>query len=577
MPIYPKSFVQRLREEIPVSHIIGKRLTLKKKGKEFEACCPFHQEKTPSFFVNDQKGFYHCFGCSAHGDSITFLMEHDRLSYPQAIELLAREAGVPLPEVSPEMEQEEKRRQSLQEVVEMACQWFQEQLQLSHGQAARDYLRSRGLTEATLRQFRLGYSPEDRYALKHFLKNEGVEEAQMLEAGLIIKPEDGRPAYDRFRDRVIFPIADRHGEIIAFGGRLMVKSETAPKYLNSPETPLFHKGQLLYNWHHAKIALRDDLPIIVAEGYMDVIALHQHGFPGAVAPLGTALTETHLKGLWRYQDAPVLCLDGDAAGQRAMWRSAELALPLLQPGKTLRFLMLPEGQDPDDFLRDRGTEAFRQQLEHTVPLSQMLYETVTTRHGAATPEQRAAAEAELTQLCNRIRHESVQHHFRQYFREQRYAQSGAVGNHKPWRGTPAQMPAPPSAPSRSEAILQCQRQLLKLLILNPSLLQQGEITATLERMPITEESLAAIQHQLLEQGVAESPETEALRENSQVRIPKQAQAHPQLVWQQLVDGLTLAQLEEEILGLKHEVTEASLQQIQALQAEKEAILQRQYL
>ena len=574
--MYPKSFIQRLRDEFPVSQIVGARVPLKKKGREFEACCPFHQEKSPSFFVNDQKGFYHCFGCSEHGDSIKFIMEYDKLSYPQAIESLAREVGIPLPEISPEAEAQEQKRQSLTTVVALAADWFQQQLQLAHGQAARDYLMGRGLSDETIKHFKLGYAPNDRNALKEYLLSQNAKESQLIETGLLIQLEDrSRPSYDRFRGRIMFPITDRQGEVIAFGGRLMAKSDTAPKYLNSPETPLFHKGHVLYNWKNAKMAARDDTPIIIAEGYMDVIALHQYGFTTGVAPLGTALTEMHLKGLWRYQDAPILSLDGDAAGQRAMWRSAELALPMLEPGKTLRFLTLPQGQDPDDFLQANGAKALHKKLEQTTPLSKMIFETVSKRHGTTTPEQRAASEDELNQMASRIQHESVQHHFKQYFREQRFAKGKSSGNfNKPYgKKQTIKAPPPKNIPTRAAGILRTQKQMLKLLIMHPELLDQGDISATLERFEISDNTLKAIQHWLVEREEVPSAAVMALRDDNQVHLP--TENLPQ-AWQQLVDGVTLAQIDQEMQLLQREVTENSLQQLQALQAEKEVLLQRQY-
>lgn len=573
MALYPKSFIQRLRDEIPVSHVVGQRVPLKKKGRELEACCPFHQEKTPSFTVNDQKGFYHCFGCSAHGDALKFLMEYERLSYPQAIESLAREAGIPLPEISPEEEAREQKRASLQDVVALAQQYFVEQLNLAHGQAARDYLHHRGLSQETIQHFGLGFAPDDNFALKEHLLSHNITEQQMVETGLLIQLEDNsRTPYARFRGRVMFPITNHQGEVIAFGGRLMAKSDTAPKYLNSPETPLFHKGHVLYNWKNAKNAARDDTPIIVCEGYMDVIALHQFGFHTAVAPLGTALTEMHLKGLWRYQDEPILCLDGDKAGQRAMWRSAELALPMLEPGKTLRFLTLPTGQDPDDFLKANGSLALQKRMAEAQPISQIIYDTVSQRHGDKTPEQRAAAEAELNKLAHSIQHEGVKHHFTQFFREQRY-KKGYFN-----RGNKAgQHFTTPSAPTRAAGIIQAQAQMLKLLIVEPELMNEQQVTATLERIGFSDDSLSAVQHWLLEREEEFIPQAEAIRDDSSIRLPRAAmEENLLLVWQQLVDGLTLAQIDADINALQNEMNENSLQQIQALQAEKESLLQRQF-
>ena len=571
--MYPQSFIQRLRDEIPVSHVVGQRVPLKKKGRELEACCPFHQEKTPSFTVNDQKGFYHCFGCSAHGDALKFLMEYERLSYPQAIEALAQDAGIALPEISPEAVRQEQKRASLQDVVALAQQWFVEQLNLTQGQAARDYLRDRGLSQDTISHFGLGYAPDDKFGLKTHLLSHNVTERQMVETGLLIQLEDNsRTPYARFRGRVMFPITNRQGEVIAFGGRLMVKSDTAPKYLNSPETPLFHKGHVLYNWKNAKNAARDDTPIIVCEGYMDVIALHQFGFHTGVAPLGTALTETHLKGLWRYQDEPILCLDGDAAGQRAMWRSAELALPMIEPGKTLRFLNLPKGQDPDDFLKANGSIALQKRMNDANPLSQMIFDTISQRHGNKTPEQRAAAEAELNHLANSIQHEGVKHHFTQYFREQRY-KKGSFRSHK----KDTQNYSAPAAPSRAGGIIRAQAQMLKLLIIEPKLLNNGEVSATLERLEFSNPDFSHVQHWLLEREEEWIPQAEAIRDDSSIHLPQlEMDENLNLVWQQLVDGLTLAQIDADINALQNEITENSLQQIQALQAEKDAIKLRQF-
>jgi DNA primase len=579
MPLYPKSFIQRLRDEIPVSSIVGTRVSLKKKGREFEACCPFHQEKSPSFFVNDQKGFYHCFGCSAHGDSIKFLMEYEKLTYPQAIEALAREAGISLPEISPEMVKQEQKRTSLQETVALAHNWFREQLQTSQGQEARDYLAGRGLTPETSQHFGIGYAPADRQALATYLHSKGATTEQMIEGGLLIQPDDrSRSPYSRFRDRVIFPITSAQGDVIAFGGRLMRKDENAPKYLNSPETPLFHKGNILYNWPNAKRALRDDMPIIVAEGYMDVIALHQYGFPTAVAPLGTALTENHLKGLWRYQDGPILCLDGDAAGQRAMWRSAQLCLPLLSPGKTLRFLTLPEGQDPDDFLKLNGSVSLQKQLEQTKPLSQIMLEVVTTRHGNQSPEQRAAAEAELDQLVNTIQHEGVKHHFRTYFREQRYAMRGSSkAGAKRYSSKMPPPPVPVQTPNRNSGLRNAQREIFKLLLLVPELMDDGEIANIVEQIECDDVRLTAIQHGLINGEVQNLTEAELLKNDNSIILPQAAlQNHPKLLLMRMMDSVTLARIDQEIQHLQVALTEESLKQLEALKAEREALLSRQF-
>lgn len=582
MPLYPQSFIQRLRDEILISQIIGSRLSLKKKGREFEACCPFHQEKTPSFFVNDQKGFYHCFGCSAHGDALKFLMEYEHLSYPQAIEALAREAGIPLPEVTPEMKRKEEKRQSLQEIVALAAQWFQQQLSYNTGQEARDYLARRGVSEAVIQQFGIGYAPTDRGALKEFLLSKGAHEKQLIEAGLIIRPDDGE-TYDRFRNRVIFPITNQRGEVIAFGGRLLAKSDYAPKYLNSPETPLFHKGHVLYNWAQARQNLRDETEnCLIAEGYMDVIALHMHGFSASVAPLGTALSSTHLQGLWRYMDAPILCLDGDNAGQRAMWRSAELALPLLQPGKTLRFLTLPKGQDPDDFLSAQGASEFRNLIQQAKPLSQVIYQTVTQRHGNESPEQRAAADAELEQLVGQIQHEGVQHHFRRYFKEQHYARrnfspSRAKGRKQHLRdSTPL-----PNISGQQQAIVNAQKSMIRLLLLHPNLLDAETIMMELENLHLQDPALIELQHQLLH-GEVDEEDAAHLREDKRITLPQTAlvtncsTSDLLAIWKQLSVGLHVCEIDHEISALQHEMTEENLQRLTALQQEKQRLMMLQY-
>ncbi|MGB5902879.1 MAG: DNA primase, partial [Xanthobacteraceae bacterium] len=353
---FTPQFLEELRARLPVSEVVGKRVKLKKAGREWKGLSPFQQEKTPSFTVNDQKQFYHDFSTGKHGNIFDFVMETEGVPFVEAVERLAQMAGLPIPAATPDAARHEQRRKSLYDVMELAAKFFTESLAARGGAKARGYLADRGLTPQTQLQFRLGYAPGERFALKEYLGAQGVPVGDMVEAGLLIGGEDIPVPYDRFRDRVMFPITDLRGRIIAFGGRALEKDVPA-KYLNSPETPLFHKGSNLYNGAAARKAAHDGAPVVVVEGYVDVIAMVGAGFPAAVAPLGTALTEDQLGLLWKMVDEPILCFDGDRAGQKAAWRAADLALPHLEPGKSLRFATLPEGQDPDDLARSGGRGA----------------------------------------------------------------------------------------------------------------------------------------------------------------------------------------------------------------------------
>lgn len=421
---YPDSFLERLRNAARVSAVVGARIPLRRHGREFMALCPFHKEKTPSFTINDEKGFYHCFGCGAHGDAIGFIKEYEGVGYKEAIEKLAGELGIAVPKPSREAQVQERQRRDLQAINELACRWFEAELQSTGGYAAREYLLERGLDAETIRRFRLGYAPDDREALLRMLKAEGVSEEEAAAAGLAIRPE-GCSAYGRFRGRVMFPIRDTQSRVIAFGGRLLAKDAHAPKYLNSPETELFTKGQLLYNADLARRALRDTAaPVLLCEGYMDVIALAQFGLETALAPLGTALSAAQLQQLWALADEPVLCLDGDEAGLRAMRRAAETALPLLMPGKSLRFMTLPAGDDPDSLIRREGRAAFLEQVRRARPMVETLCGEVLSRP-AETPEERAGQEQALLQMAERIEHQVVRAHYREHIRQRIWARKPA--------------------------------------------------------------------------------------------------------------------------------------------------------
>ena len=413
---FSPQFLDELKARLPVSEVVGKRVKLIRAGREFKGLSPFNKEKTPSFFVNDQKQAWFDFSSGQNGSIFDFVMESEGVTFPEAVERLAAMAGMPLPKVSREDEEREQRRKSLHEVMELAAKFFEATLASRAGAKARGYLADRGLDPATQSKFRLGYALADRFALKEHLGAQGVPVPDMIEAGLLIGGDDIPLPYDRFRDRVIFPIGDLRGRIIAFGGRALEKDAQA-KYLNSPETPLFHKGANLYNLAPARQAEHDGATVIAVEGYVDVIAMVTAGFPATVAPLGTALTEDQLALLWRMADEPVLCFDGDKAGVRAAYRAVDVALPRLKPGKSLKFALLPEGQDPDDLVRAAGREAIADVINAARPLAGMLWARETEGHQFDTPERRAALEARLNEVTNGIADETVRRYYREDFRD----------------------------------------------------------------------------------------------------------------------------------------------------------------
>ncbi len=412
---FPPQFLDEIRARVPLEGVIGKRVRLLRRGRELIGLCPFHKEKTPSFTVNEDKGFFHCFGCGAHGDVIGFLMRDEGLSFPEAVERLAGDAGLALPARDPRAEAREKERHSLFGVIEAAAAWFEGELKGSRGAAARRYLDARGVDEATRAHFRLGFAPDSRNALRTALEKDGITEAMLLDAGLIVAPDDDRPPYDRFRGRVIFPICDRRGRVVAFGGRAL--GERQPKYLNSPETPLFAKGSLLYGHHLAAPAARKANRVIAVEGYMDVIALHQAGIAEAVAPLGTALTEQQLEAMWRLAEDPVLCFDGDEAGVRAAARAVERALPRLSAKRSLRFATLPAGQDPDTMVRDRGRRAMTEIVDAAIPLSDQLWNMVAGGRTLDTPEARARVNKQLQDQIAQIPDRDLGFRYQEDFRQ----------------------------------------------------------------------------------------------------------------------------------------------------------------
>ena len=405
-------WLDELRSRITLSTLIGRTVKVTRAGREYKACCPFHNEKTPSFTINDEKGFYHCFGCSAHGDAIRWMTDQRGLSFMDAVKELAAEAGMEVPAADPRAAKKAEEAASLRDVVQGAADWFTQQLDSSNGAPARDYLAKRGISDPTRRAFGFGLAPDSRSALKEALKK--FPTAMLVESGMLIAVDDKEP-YDRFRGRLMIPIRDARGRVIAFGGRILGDGE--PKYLNSPDTPLFDKGRVLYNIDKASPASRKTNRIIVVEGYMDVIALAEAGIADALAPLGTALTEAQLGLIWRMVPGPVLCFDGDAAGQKAAMRAAMRALPLLRPGFSLAFAILPPGQDPDDIVRARGAEGFTALLDEAQPLVERLWAHEVAAGPLATPEERAALKTRLLAHADAIEDADVRHHYREAFRE----------------------------------------------------------------------------------------------------------------------------------------------------------------
>ena len=403
----PPEFLEDLRQRIPLSDIIGNRVKLTRKGRRHSGLCPFHSEKTPSFSVVDDQGFYHCFGCGVHGDAISFLRETDGLDFMEAVERLAGMVGMEVPRNAPENTDLQRQRKAAFEILEETTRFFQSALLRDAGSAAARYLQERGLDEAASSAYRLGYAP--RSGLRNALSARGFSDNDMLAAGVIRRSDRDGALFDYFRDRVIFPIEDRQGRVIAFGARAL--GDVQPKYINSGEGPTFSKKQVLYGWVQAREGMRRKLPLVVAEGYMDVIAIQQSGVATAVAPLGTALTEQQIGHLWKLHDEPILCFDGDAAGQRAQMRALERLLPALIPGRSARLALLPEGKDPDDLLRSAGSDGLLKVLATARSLVDSLWIGMATQHDLHQPEQRAAFWGQVRGMVRQIGHNQVRSAF----------------------------------------------------------------------------------------------------------------------------------------------------------------------
>jgi DNA primase len=409
---FSTSFLEEIRARLPVSEVVRRKVKLRKEGREWRGLSPFNAEKTPSFFVNDQKMRWFDFSAGKNGNIFDFLMETEGLSFPEAVERLAALAGLALPVETKEQQEQDRRRATLGEVLEEAAAFFEKQLAGPAGREARAYLDRRQISSSSRQEFRLGFAPAERHALRDHLAAKGASVETMIEAGLLVHGEDIAVPYDRFRNRVMFPICDRAGRVIAFGGRAL-EADAQAKYLNSPETPLFHKGATLYNLHNARKAAHETGAVIAVEGYVDVIALTAAGFPHAVAPLGTALTPEQCALLWRLAEEPILCFDGDKAGLKAAFRAVDTALPLIGPGRTLRFVLLPDGQDPDELLRASGAEALADALNHPLPLVDLLWMRETEAATLDTPEHRAALERRLHEIARQIRDDDLRRHYQQ--------------------------------------------------------------------------------------------------------------------------------------------------------------------
>ena len=485
---FPEEFLNELKSRVRLSDVIGKKVQLKKRGKDWVGLSPFTNEKTPSFYVHDDRGFYKCFSSQKGGDAITFLMETERLSFAEAVEKLARDYGLELPKQSADEERQYRRRTTLIEWVEKACAYFEDQLRKPAGAEAREYLQKRGFGPDAWARHRMGYAPNAWRNLFELLVKEGATPEELIEAGLVVKPDDesgdgqaggskSRQPWDRFRNRVIFPITDTGNRVIAFGARTL-EPDGKPKYLNSSDSPLFHKGRTLYRY----MAAREELAkikegplsrgLLVTEGYVDAISLAEAGIGTAVAPLGTALTEEQLDLLWRAGPEPILCFDGDAAGIRAAWRAADRALPLIEPGKSLFFVLLPDGMDPDDVVRVRGAQAMRDMLAGARPLVDLLWTRELEAEPLDTPERRAGFEARLMAAAGQIKHEGVRKAYQQELRDRLYWHSRGARNTGSQGGKGAPVPLGKRGVSPGPTGLGGLRLVVRALE-SPQLMEQG--------------------------------------------------------------------------------------------------------
>lgn len=478
MASLPPNFLDELRARTPITALIGRSVRLTRSGRESKGCCPFHGEKTPSFYVYDDH--YHCFGCGEHGDAISFVMKSTGAGFMEAVETLAAESGLEVPKASPQAAEAEQKRTGIAEVLEAAGLVYHDWLFAPQGKSALEYLRSRGLSDATIRKFELGWSGEGRNALASAMTKQGIGTEQLIEAGLMKSGERG--PVDMFFSRVMFPITDRRGTKISFGGRIL--GDGQPKYINGPETAAFSKRRSLYGLNFAREAVRKGERLIIVEGYMDVIALAQAGFGGAVAPLGTALTEDHLEETWRLSPAPVICFDADAAGRRAAMRTLELALTALTPQKSLKFLRLPEKEDPDSMIRSQGPTVFKAQLEGAMPISEVLYDMLAEGANLTSPEGRAAFRGKLVETASKISDKSLAGEYRSLLLDRFFANRTRTGGKKlsgPLKPATLRVPRPLIDPAAADT--ERSKILTVILLNNPQLLPDMEEAFSLIDLP----------------------------------------------------------------------------------------------
>ena len=417
----PPGFLEELRARISVSQVVGRKVSwdMKKSNQskgDMWAPCPFHQEKTASFHVDDRKGFYYCFGCHAKGDAISFVKETENVNFIEAVEILAKEAGLQMPQQDPLAKEKSSYRDELFKIMELSVRFYQRSLSSAKGERAREYIKSRQLTSKIIDDFELGFAANNRTDLFDYLSDKNIPEQHIIDTGMCLRPDDGGTVYDRFRDRIMYPIRDSRGRCIAFGGRAMSKNARA-KYLNSPETKLFDKGRSLYNFSTARAALNSQSSLIVAEGYMDVIALSQANFKASVAPLGTAITKDQLTLIWRISPEPVIALDGDRAGIGAAYRLVDVALPLIETGKTIKFALMPEGYDPDDLIKERGRDAMQNFVDQSISLADLLWRRETDGFSFNNPEARAELDKRLDVALSNIRDRQLKYHYQQHFKD----------------------------------------------------------------------------------------------------------------------------------------------------------------
>jgi len=509
----PPGFLDELRTRLSIGQVVGRKVMWDQRksnqGKgDLWAPCPFHQEKSASFHVDDRKGYYYCFGCHAKGDAISFVRETENVGFMEAVEILAGEAGLTMPKRDPQAQEKADRRTLLAEVMEQAVQFYRLQLKTGSGAGPRDYLAGRGLTDAALERWEIGLAPQGWQNLWDHLTGKGVAEDLILGAGLAKASQQGKKPYDTFRHRIMFPIRDARGRCIAFGGRAIDPDDNA-KYLNSPETELFDKGRSLFNYAPAREAAGKGQPLLVAEGYMDVIALSEAGFGAAVAPLGTAVTETQLQMMWRIAPEPVITLDGDTAGQRAAMRVIDLALPLLEAGQSVRFAMMPDGQDPDDLLKSAGAGAMRDRIEGALPMVQLLWNREVEGKNFDSPERKAALDKSLREKIMMIKDPSIRSHYGQAIKDMRWDLFGTkrtpfvpgAGRGK-WTPKGAKLPAQMSTkasllgggPSSEDHLREAV--ILAVLIRNPQILM--DFYSALERMVCSAPDITLLRDALLQ-------------------------------------------------------------------------------